>query len=83
MDIASALDATLSINSIILPGGENRKRNEKDILQMRNIFVEGDLISVFVHGGLYRRLKYRKWISLVPSFFIHVLPSMASFPTEY
>ena len=46
LDVASSLDASLSINSIILPGGEHRRRTDEDLLQMRSIFVEGDLISV-------------------------------------
>lgn len=46
MDVGGYLDASLGINSIILPGGENRRRTDADILQMRNIFVEYDLISV-------------------------------------
>lgn len=46
MDIASHQYATLSINSILLPGGEHRRRTDADILQMRSIFVENDLISV-------------------------------------
>ena len=46
MDVGGYLDASLGINSTILPGGENRRRTDADILQMRNIFVEYDLISV-------------------------------------
>ncbi|KNB43996.1 exosome complex exonuclease RRP4 [Blastocystis sp. subtype 4] len=48
MDVGGYLDASLGINSIILPGGENRRRTDADILQMRNIFVEYDLISAEV-----------------------------------
>ena len=48
MDIASHQYATLSINSILLPGGEHRRRTDADILQMRSIFVENDLISAEV-----------------------------------
>ena len=45
LDVGGYLDASLSINSIILPGGENRRRTDADILQMRSIFIEDDLIS--------------------------------------
>ena len=46
MEIGSAVAASLSINSVNLPGGENRRRTDADILQMRSIFIENDLISV-------------------------------------
>lgn len=46
MEVGSSLVATLGINSVILPGGENRRRTDADVLQMRTIFIENDLISV-------------------------------------
>ena len=46
MEIGSTVVASLSINSVNLPGGENRRRTDADILQMRSIFAENDLISV-------------------------------------
>ena len=79
MDIASYRNATLSMNSIILPGGEHRRRNDEDALQMRSIFVENDLISVgfVVHG--YCRLKFSRLINLALYLFTHDLQNMEKY----
>lgn len=49
VDIHSSQDAVLHLSSIILPGGEQRRRTQSDELQMRKFFVENDLISVYTN----------------------------------
>uniref|UniRef100_A0A093VH56 Exosome complex component rrp4 n=1 Tax=Talaromyces marneffei PM1 TaxID=1077442 RepID=A0A093VH56_TALMA len=56
VDIAAPLLAQLPLSAINLPGGILRRRTSADELQMRNFFVEGDLVvaevqSVHQDGG--------------------------------
>jgi len=68
VDINGRLDAVLQLSAINLPGGEVRRRNTSDELQMRHFFVEHDLISAevqqfFQDGSVAihtRSLKYGK-----------------------
>lgn len=46
MDINSSQDAILQLSSLILPGGEQKRKSNADELQMRAYFSENDLISV-------------------------------------
>lgn len=48
VDINSNQDAVLHLSSIILPGGEQRRRTQTDELQMRKFFIENDLICAEV-----------------------------------
>ena len=45
VDINSYQHGVLSLTSINLPGGVQRRRSEEDQLNMRKFFVEGDIIS--------------------------------------
>eukprot|EP01027_Heterolobosea_sp_BB2_P003927 GEZU01005907.1.p1 GENE.GEZU01005907.1~~GEZU01005907.1.p1 ORF type:complete len:365 (-),score=65.50 GEZU01005907.1:31-993(-) len=69
VDIQGRTDAVLLLSSINLPGGVHRRRNYEDQLNMRQLFVENDLISAevqqfFAHDGSVslhtRSLKYGK-----------------------
>jgi exosome complex component RRP4 len=46
VDVGGVQDAVLMLSSVILPGGVQRRRTYEDQLQMRELFVEGDLLSV-------------------------------------
>jgi exosome complex component RRP4 len=50
VDIQGYQDAVLHLSSVNLPGGEQRKRNYEDQLQMRTFFSEGDLVSAEVQS---------------------------------
>ncbi|TNV76515.1 hypothetical protein FGO68_gene16856 [Halteria grandinella] len=67
VDIGAYQHAVLNLTNINLPGGEQRRRNEDDQLNMRQFFREGDMISAEVqnvgtHDGRItlqtRNLKY-------------------------
>jgi len=45
VDINAAHDANLFLTAINLPGGEQRRRSEKDKLHMREFYCEGELLS--------------------------------------
>ena len=58
----------LMLSSVVLPGGEQRRRTSTDQLQMRELFEEGDVVSAeiqnFFHDGTTalhtRSVKYGK-----------------------
>jgi exosome complex component RRP4 len=68
IDINAQREASLQLTSINLPGGEQRRRSEDDVMQMRAFFEENDLLSAEVQqvhkdGGVNlqtRNLKYGK-----------------------
>lgn len=68
VDINSRQDGILTLSSINLPGGAQRRKCEADELQMRSFYQEGDIIcaevqSCFQDGSLgihTRSLKYGK-----------------------
>ena len=86
VDIGSAQDAVLMLSSVVLPGGIQRRRTAKDQLQMRDLFVEGDLVSAeiqnFYNDGAVslhtRSLKYGKLengqLVVVPCYVVKRLP---------
>jgi len=71
VDIQSCQYGNLDISAIHLPGSVQRRRTKEDQLQMRDFFVEGDLIAAEVQqvksdGGFnlhMRNLKYGKLVS--------------------
>ncbi|KAF9942257.1 exosome non-catalytic core subunit rrp4 [Modicella reniformis] len=81
VDVNARLDAILMLSSVNLPGGVQRRKQESDELQMRNFFVEGDLVvaelQTFFSDGAYslhtRSLKYGK---LRNGSFITVSPGL-------
>ena len=86
VDIGSAQDAVLMLSSVVLPGGIQRRRTAADQLQMRDLFVEGDLVSAeiqnFYNDGAVslhtRSLKYGKLengqLVVVPCYLVKRLP---------
>jgi exosome complex component RRP4 len=68
VNINSSRDANLNLTSINLPKGEQRRRSEDDVMQMRLFFEENDILSgevqqVHNDGGVNiqtRNLKYGK-----------------------
>jgi exosome complex component RRP4 len=46
VDLASRHEASLLLSAVNLPGGIQRRRNAEDELRMREVFKEGDLLSV-------------------------------------
>ena len=50
VDIGASQHAVLQLTNINLPGGEQRRRNEQDQLDMRKLFKENDLISAEVQN---------------------------------
>lgn len=81
VDVNARLDAILMLSSVNLPGGVQRRKQESDELQMRNFFMEGDLVVAelqqFFADGAYslhtRNLKYGK---LRNGSFISVAPAL-------
>ncbi|KAK3828096.1 MAG: hypothetical protein J3Q66DRAFT_276604 [Benniella sp.] len=81
VDVNARLDAILMLSSVNLPGGVQRRKQESDELQMRNFFMEGDLVvaelQTFFADGAYslhtRSLKYGK---LRNGSFISVSPGL-------
>ncbi|EKX35226.1 hypothetical protein GUITHDRAFT_158754 [Guillardia theta CCMP2712] len=49
LDIGAAQSAVLMLSSVNLPEGEHRRRTYEDQLNMRTLFVEGDLVSAEIH----------------------------------
>ena len=45
VDIGGHQNAVLLLTSVNLPGGQQRRRTTEDQLQMRDLYVEGDLNS--------------------------------------
>lgn len=87
VDIGSRSDAVLSLSSVNLPGGVQRRKLESDELQMRDFFNEGDLLvsevqQVYDSGSCAlhtRSLRYGKLrngsLAIVPSKLIKRLRS--------
>ncbi|KAI1301127.1 exosome non-catalytic core subunit rrp4 [Mortierella claussenii] len=81
VDVSARQDAILMLSSVNLPGGVQRRKQESDELQMRNFFMEGDLVvaevQAFFGDGAYslhtRSLKYGK---LRNGSFISVSPAL-------
>ncbi|KAF9101097.1 exosome non-catalytic core subunit rrp4 [Mortierella sp. AM989] len=81
VDVSARQDAILMLSSVNLPGGVQRRKQESDELQMRNFFMEGDLVvaevQAFFGDGAYslhtRSLKYGK---LRNGSFVSVSPAL-------
>lgn len=81
VDVNGQQDASLMLSSVTLPGGAQRRRTYEDQLQMRNFFVENDLISAEIQEVRYdgslalhtRSLRYGK---LENGQFVRVAPSL-------
>lgn len=81
VDVNGQQDASLMLSSVTLPGGAQRRRTYEDQLQMRNFFVENDLISAEIQEVRYdgslalhtRSLRYGK---LENGQFVRVAPAL-------
>jgi len=81
VDVNSKQDAALLLSSINLPDGELRRRTKEDALQMRNFFVENDLISAEVQqfysdGSMSLHTRNLKYGKLENGQFISVQPAL-------
>lgn len=86
VDISAQKDAMLQLSSVTLPGGVQRMRTYEDQLQMRTLFVEGDLVCAEIQNinsdgiaALHTRsLKYGKLengqLTVVPAILVKRLP---------
>ncbi|XP_031568847.1 exosome complex component RRP4-like [Actinia tenebrosa] len=77
----SRLDSVLLLSSVNLPGGELRRRSEKDELKMREYFAEGDLISaevqsIFADGSLSLHTRSLKYGKLRQGTLVQIPPTM-------
>lgn len=81
VDLQAHQNANLQLSSIYLPGGVQRRKLEEDELQIREFFVEGDLLSaevqaVHMDGSLSihtRNIKYGK-VTAIPEHILTFLP---------
>lgn len=86
VDIHAQQPASLQLAAIYLPGGIQRRKLEEDELQIRQFFVEGDLVSAEVQSVHYdgsvsihtRSIKYGKVLLQILYYYYH-----CSFVTEF
>jgi len=81
VDCNSCQHATLDISAIHLPGSVQRRRTKEDQLQMRDFFVEGDLLSAEVQqvksdGGFALHMRNLKYGKLVTGVLVKVQQSL-------
>lgn len=74
-------DSVLMLSAVNLPGGEHRRRNDKDELLMRGYLVEGDIIvaevqSIFIDGSVSLQTRNLKYGKLPQGVIIQVSPSL-------
>ncbi|GJP44299.1 hypothetical protein CLOM_g3671 [Closterium sp. NIES-68] len=79
LDVGSAHEAQLMLSAINLPGGAQRRRTAVDELNMRNIYVEGDLVtaevqSVFHDGSVVLHTRSDKYGKLSGGLLVRVPP---------
>ncbi|KAF2861366.1 hypothetical protein K470DRAFT_281622 [Piedraia hortae CBS 480.64] len=77
VDVAAPVSAALLLSSINLPGGQLRKRNAVDELNMRAFFGEGDLVvaevqSLFQDGSASLHTRSLKYGKLRNGYFLSV-----------
>ncbi|CAI5524887.1 unnamed protein product [Closterium sp. Naga37s-1] len=77
--VGSAHEAQLMLSAINLPGGAQRRRTAVDELNMRNIYVEGDLVTaevqrVFHDGSVVLHTRSDKYGKLSGGLLVHVPP---------
>ncbi|EDV27544.1 uncharacterized protein TRIADDRAFT_21452 [Trichoplax adhaerens] len=81
VDTYSRLDSLLMLSAVNLPGGELRRRSEKDELMMRQHLTEGDLISAEVQsvhgdGSLALHTRSLKYGKLIQGTLVTVAPAL-------
>lgn len=80
-DVNARQDAVLMLSSINLPGGEQRRRTAEDQLNMRQFFVEHDLLSAevqafFQDGAMSLHTRSLKYGKLQGGVLVQVSPSL-------
>ncbi len=80
-DVGARQDAVLMLSSIVLPSGEQRRRTAEDQLNMRQFYVEGDLLSAevqaFFHdGGMSLHTRSMKYGKLRNGVLVRAAPSL-------
>eukprot|EP01102_Stenamoeba_stenopodia_P002024 TRINITY_DN11812_c0_g1_i1.p1 TRINITY_DN11812_c0_g1~~TRINITY_DN11812_c0_g1_i1.p1 ORF type:complete len:304 (-),score=54.71 TRINITY_DN11812_c0_g1_i1:49-960(-) len=81
VDINSRQDGILMLSSVNLPGGVLRRRTNLDELNMRNFFVENDLIiaevqQFFSDGAIALHTRSMKYGKLINGQFVSVPPAL-------
>jgi len=81
LDINGPVDATLMLSSVNLPDGTQRKRTAEDQLQMRNFFVENDVVCTEVQevkkdGSVALHTRSEKYGKLMYGTFVKVYPAL-------
>jgi exosome complex component RRP4 len=81
VDVNGQQDASLLLSSVYLPGGAQRRRTYEDQLQMRQFFVENDLISAEIQevrhdGSLSLHTRSLRYGKLENGQFAAVQPSL-------
>jgi len=77
VDVNSRQNAVLMISAVDLPGGIQRRRTAQDVLEMRNYFIENDLISAEVQkvmsdGAVSLHTRNTKYGKLLNGQFLRV-----------
>jgi len=80
-DVNGRQDALLMLSSINLPGGEQRRRTAEDQLNMRQFYVENDLLSAevqafFQDGAMSLHTRSLKYGKLSGGLLVKVAPSL-------
>mmetsp|Transcript_5104 Transcript_5104/g.9875 ORF Transcript_5104/g.9875 Transcript_5104/m.9875 type:complete len:322 (-) Transcript_5104:77-1042(-) len=81
VDVNARQDAVLMLSSINLPGGVQRRRTAEDQLNMRQFYVENDLLSAevqafFQDGAMSVHTRSLKYGKLKGGVLVHVAPSL-------
>eukprot|EP00941_MAST-03F_sp_MAST-3F-sp1_P004740 g4740.t1 len=81
VDVNSYQNGVLMLSSVILPGGQQRRRTYEDQLAMRDVFVEGDLVSAevqnfFADGAMSLHTRSLKYGKLENGILVKVAPSL-------
>ena len=80
-DVSARQDAILMLSSVNLPGGVQRRRTAEDQLNMRQFYVEGDLVSAevqafFQDGAMSLHTRSLKYGKLQGGVLVAVAPSL-------
>eukprot|EP00037_Helgoeca_nana_P030565 m.378458 g.378458 ORF g.378458 m.378458 type:complete len:294 (-) comp28218_c0_seq1:918-1799(-) len=81
VDVHTRLDAVLLLSSVNLPGGQLRRKSAADELLMRQMFVEGEVISaevqsIFQDGAPSMHTRSMKYGKLTMGSFVAVVPAL-------
>lgn len=88
VDIQAKQDAALLLSSVTLPGGIQRRKTHEDVLNMRTIFAENDLIvaevhSLFQDGTLSLQTRSSRYGKLENGVFVRVHAALVKRCTQH